>query len=345
MNVFFVLFNAVMYYLANVFSFYILESPSIGMYFLFNLFRFLLYHLVISLLAIQFKNIKKMSIDVPVLWVTALVIVVMANAVTIVISQSGNEFRLFEILVVLMLAIICFVFFHLYNTISSAYEDKLVSVVYSQEKEYYFLQCQMMQESVEKMKSFRHDVSTHLVALLDYTTNGKADDAANYISTLIGQVDKGKIYSETGNIAFDSIINYKLRNTAELNIKPEIKILLPSVLNIEVADVVTILGNLLDNALDAVVRTDEKIIKLDIEFTKGNLFIRVENSYNSAIMYSNENTLNEDVESERNISSLKNSDEHGYGLKNISKSLEKYNGYMKIIHTDKNFSVIIFLYL
>jgi len=111
MNVFFVLFNAVMYYLANVFSFYILESPSIGMYFLFNLFRFLLYHLVISLLAIQFKNIKKMSIDVPVLWVTALVIVVMANAVTIVISQSGNEFRLFEILVVLMLAIICFVFF------------------------------------------------------------------------------------------------------------------------------------------------------------------------------------------------------------------------------------------
>lgn len=220
-----------------------------------------------------------------------------------------------------------------------------MSVVYSQEKEYYFLQCQMMQESVEKMKSFRHDVSTHLVALLDYTTNGKADDAANYISTLIGQVDKGKIYSETGNIAFDSIINYKLRNTAELNIKPEIKILLPSVLNIEVADVVTILGNLLDNALDAVVRTDEKIIKLDIEFTKGNLFIRVENSYNSAIMYSNENTLNEDVESERNISSLKNSDEHGYGLKNISKSLEKYNGYMKIIHTDKNFSVIIFLYL
>jgi len=101
-----------------------------------------------------------------------------------------------------------------------------------------------------------------------------------------------------------------------------------------------VLGNMLDNALDAVAKVDEKMIKLDIEFVKGGLFIKVDNSFNGEVKY-----LNENDGEERKIASLKDGEEHGYGLKNIMQSVEKYNGHMEISHTSNIFSVGVFLHL
>ena len=227
-----------------------------------------------------------------------------------------------------------FLIFYLYDTLSAAYENKLKSALHTQEKEYYFTQYQLMQESVEQMKALRHDMKSQLATLKDYSINGKPEDITNYLNRLMADIEKGEVYSNTGNIAFDSIINYKLRNAQNDNIKLDLRMSIPPVLNIEAVDVVTILGNLLDNALDAVAKVSEKIIRLDIALVKGGLFAKIENSFNGEIIYSDD----------RQILTSKGEDGHGYGLKNIKKSVEKYDGHMKITHTDSTFSVGIFLY-
>jgi sensor histidine kinase YesM len=226
-----------------------------------------------------------------------------------------------------------FLIFYLYDTLSAKYEDKLKSELQALEKEYYYTQCRLMQESMEKVKSIQHDMKLHLVTLKDYSVDNKA--ATDYLNILLENVEESETYSDTGNIAIDSIINFKLKNAKEDNIKLDLMIAVPPAINVEVVDIVTILGNLLDNAIDAVAKVDKRIIKLNIAFDKGGLFVKIENSFNGEINYSGE----------QQILTLKNEDGHGYGLKNIRQSVEKYNGYMKHAHDGNTFSTVVFLYI
>jgi sensor histidine kinase YesM len=208
------------------------------------------------------------------------------------------------------------------------------------EKEYYHTQCRLMQESVENMNSIHHDMKFHLAAARDFITNDKSDEATNYLDGLLDDVDKSVIHSNTKNTAFDSIINYKLKNAGQENIKLDLRLLIPPSLNIEVADIVIIIGNLLDNALDAVSKVEEKFIKLDIEYSRESLFILVENTFDGVVKYTGEAD-----DKGRQIITLKAGGEHGHGLKNIRKSVEKYNGHFETNHKDNNFSVTILLYV
>ena len=233
---------------------------------------------------------------------------------------------------------IAFLFFYLYYSISKSLERDIKSALHSQEREYYFTQCQLMQESVDKMKAYRHDVKLHLATLKDFTAGNKSEEATAYINSLLGSINEGEIFSDTGNIAFDSIINFKLKDVLQDNIDLQIKIFVPPQLNIEVADVVTILGNLLDNAFDAIADIEDKIIKLTVEASKGNLFIKVDNTFDGVVKYA-------DSEGKKNITTKKSGDNHGYGLKNVRKSVEKYNGHIDITCEDNVFSVAILMYV
>ena len=230
--------------------------------------------------------------------------------------------------------------FYILDVIVAKHEDKLESALHAQEKEYYFTQCQLMQESVENIKSIRHDMKFHLATAREFTVNNKADEATAYLCGLLDDIEKNDIYSNTKNIAFDSIINYKLNNANKEHIKLDIRLLIPPALNIDVADIVTIVGNLLDNALDAVSKVEDKMIKLDIEYSRESLFVKIDNSFDGVVKYEKR----ADSEDEYIITG-KNSGEHGYGLKNIRKSVEKYDGHIDISHDENIFSVGVLLYV
>jgi hypothetical protein len=292
--------------------------------------------ILIALLLRKLKDKKKAPVDIPAIWVPALVM----SSITMLLGfLTLFEFpNIQNIWMISMLSGAVFLVFYTSNTLSAVFGERIKSELLSQEREYYLAQCRLMQESMEKMKSYRHDIKLHLAVLKDYTAGNKA--AADYLDGLLGDIGEIDIYSDTGNIAFDSIINYKLRNAKEDNIKLDINVVIPPELNIEVSDVVTILGNLLDNALDAVKKVDQKIIKLDITYSKGNLHIMIDNSFDGVIKYTEVSGAEEKCPITR-----KDGDESGFGYKNIRRSVDKYNGYIKITHDDRIFSVGILLYV
>jgi len=263
---------------------------------------------------------------VPVTQILVLIFVHIDPVIAVLIQAVSNQLG------------VTLLFFYLLYSISKAFEDNLKSALYSQEKEYYFNQCHLMQESVDKMKSYRHDMKLHLTTLKDFSKDNKV--AIDYLNSLLGDIEKSDIYSDTGNIAFDSIINFKLKDVLSNNINLQTKIFVPPELNIEVADVVIILGNLLDNAFDAVVKVEDREIRLTVEANKGNLFIKAENTFDGIVKYTDSKG-----ETEKIITTRKKGDNHGYGLKNIRKSVEKYNGYVEITHDDNVFSVVILMYV
>jgi len=297
---------------------------------------------LIAVLISRFKNIKKKVMFPRIALIAPLsaAVIFMIFLGTGIMSTFGIDITE-EVGVILFLVLIVWLIFSnffLFDILSAKYEEKMKSERQTQEKEYYFTQCQLMQESAEQIKAVRHDIKIHLAALKRFTANGDMNDIKSYLDSLVSDIEKSEVYSDTGNIAFDSIINYKLQNAKSDDIKLDLNVAVPPELNIEVVDIVTIIGNLLDNALEAVAKVNEKTIKIDIKFKNGGLFTKIENSFDGEVKY------NEGI-AESAIVSLKGSNEHGYGLKNIKQSIEKYNGHMKISHKDNIFSTGVFLYV
>ena len=307
----------------------------------FNISIIPIWYLMATLIS-RFRNIRmktfpRIAMIAPLI-VAFIVIMFLGAGIAMSIFSIDIAMEVSIIFILILIAWLIFSSFFLFDILSAKYEEKLNSERQAQEKEYYYTQCQLMQESVKQVTAVRHDMKIHFATLKDFTSNGNIGDIKRYLDGLVEDIEKSEIYSNTGNIALDSIINYKLRNAKNSNIKLDLNIAIPPTLNVEVVDTVTILGNLLDNALEAVAKVNEKIIKIDIKLKKGGLFVKIENSFNGEVKY-------DESREESQILSLKGSNEHGYGLKNIKKSVEKYNGHMKISHTENIFSTGVFIYV
>ena len=207
----------------------------------------------------------------------------------------------------------------------------------AQEKDYYYFQCQLMQESIHQVKSLKHDMKLHLSALKNMSAKAQGGEISHYLSELLEEIDAEEIYADTGNIAFDSIINCKLSQNDTDTIKLTMHLSIPPNLDIAPLDTVTILGNLLDNALTALAKVEDKVLKLNIEFQKGVLFIRLENTFDGVVRYDSKKTILSRKEN--------NFAEHGWGLKSVERSVKKYNGHIDINHCENTFSVELILYL
>jgi len=123
--------------------------------------------------------------------------------------------------------------------------------------------------------------------------------------------------------------------------------LIPPALNVEPSDIAVILGNLLDNALHAVRNVPEKKIMLDIESSKGTLVIVIKNTYDGIVRCAaGDKNVSAGFAADfvAGLASRKTGKEHGYGLKNIRRAVDKYNGLLEITHDAGTFSAMVFLY-
>ena len=182
-------------------------------------------------------------------------------------------------------------------------------------------------------------MKSHLTTIRDYTADNK--EVTDYLNRLLGDIGETEAYSNTGNIAVDSIINYKLRDVEGDGVSLDVKVAVPPDLQVEAVDIITILGNLLDNALEAMAKvSDNKLLKLNVKYDSSGVLIKVDNTFDGEIKYHGAKSGEE-----KQIATLKAGDGHGYGLKNVRQAVEKYNGYVKVSHDDGLFSVMVFLYV
>jgi len=292
-----------------------------------------------SLILRGFKNIKKSKVSSPMFWVAVFVIPISSLYVTLLVLSTD----LSQYLIVSVVAVtfgINLLTFYLYDSLSLTHEEKLRATLEAQEKDYYFVQCQMMQESAENIKSLRHDMKHHFHAIRELSIKHDTPEIAKYLNGLLDTVEAGEIHCDTGNLAFDSIINYKFKDVEKKKISLNLDILIPSMINVEIADIATILGNLLDNAITAVENVENKWIDVNISFKKGVLTIAVINSYDGCILLTDESNG-----TAKTIASKKSGDEHGYGLKNVKKAVLKYDGEIHIVHKNNIFEVSLMLFI
>ncbi len=228
------------------------------------------------------------------------------------------------------------VVFFLYDSLADAYEKQLNSAIAEQERSYFYNQCTIMQESVEDVRAFKHDMNNHLFLLQSFIDDGKKKEATSYINELTRNYQNIKtLYSVTGNVVIDSVINYKLINVSNPNLHIDVNANVPTELAIEIVDLSIILTNLLDNALTAIANVNGDCqLSVRISYQKGMLLIHVSNSYNGDVQYENGEL----------VTTKEEKTDHGRGLHNVRKAAEKYQGALRLKHNASTFTAEVILY-
>ncbi len=169
-----------------------------------------------------------------------------------------------------------------------------------------------IEESYKSNRQLRHDLNNHLLAIELRIKHGNHQDALDYIHQISSKVSQAKVI-QTDNDTLNYLINSKitLHNDVDFSYRIE-----TSLHELDTYDLITIIGNLLDNAIEAQVYVEkDKKICFQTLISNNTITIIVQNTYDK-------NHIN--IENNRLISTKDN--HHGLGLQNIENAVNKYHG-------------------
>lgn len=176
-----------------------------------------------------------------------------------------------------------------------------------------------VKKSSVETRRLRHDMKNHMIALKELAAQSRTDELLAYIDSITEQIEAAAPPYRSGNDIADVIIADKYAKAEKRGLKLVISGDLAG-LDIESADLVTILSNLLDNAIEAVSRLygrdlPEEDKTISLEFKKNaNFILIVEKNRSQTQVVPGK------------IISAKNSPDHGFGILNMRRAVKKYGG-------------------
>lgn len=265
-----------------------------------------------------------------------IVIIIVGSIVLgeILVELGGND----QSLVMVGLSIICIIdvsTYYIYDKINEAYLQRLEREAIKQKVEMYEHQLDLMEQSHKNIKALRHDMKKHLYLIQSYLDDNETDKAQQYIDNINEHMVIPVQHIHTGNQEIDAIMNYMFDRAIRMDCKIETQIEVPNIGFMDKMDLNIILGNLLDNALEALEQTSERQLSVNMKYKKGVFVVKISNFYDGTLIKCNDNY----------ITRKKDTENHGLGLQNVSQVIEKYNGEMQIDTTSDMFKISVILYV
>ena len=186
-----------------------------------------------------------------------------------------------------------------------------------------------MEQSYRQQQKYMHDYKNQLNCIQGLLEKGQVTESLNYIGELTGGIRKNTDYIDTNHVIVNVILNQKYQYALENGITMVINVNDLSHLVMRKEDLVILLSNLLDNAIEACKNiAADKIIQLKMVIEEDSLILSVRNPMN---------TLPK-MEGKRILSSKKDKRNHGIGLLNIENVVRKNLGTSSIKCEDGYFS-------
>ncbi len=199
------------------------------------------------------------------------------------------------------------------NVLSGRQNRELQSFMYMQKQQYDY----QLQQSVA-VRRLKHDLVNHIGVLRELLNEKKTEEAKEYIDTIWNMQNEFDLKIHTGDSFLDIIVNYYSYLAAKEKVEFTVSGRLTKKIRLEMFDLTTLVGNILQNALEAALKADVPKIHMElIEHTK-ELFIVVLNSTEEAVtVVKGKPFLATSKRDKRN---------HGFGMKNIAAAVQKYHG-------------------
>jgi hypothetical protein len=265
-----------------------------------------------------------------------LIISIMEIILTITTNKSYYFFLVVSVISIITLNVLIYVFMGILNR-----NNKLITKyqLENQQKLYEEKNIDNIKNMYEKIRILKHDMKHHNDFIVSKIIDTPEINSVQrkYLSNILSHISeinenieaiKSTIYTE--NQFIDSLLNYKIGMAKDKNIQVE-TIIDKNIPKISDVDLCCILGNMLDNAIEACEsdNIENKIIILHMTVKNSCLMICVKNSISKSIISSNPNF----------ITTKQNKEIHGIGLKSMKSIAEKYSGSFKISEQEEKFFI------
>lgn len=194
-------------------------------------------------------------------------------------------------------------------------------------------QYNMITEKIEKTRKSRHDIHHHINVVYQLAKENKIEQLIEYLEEY-NKIDSTKepmVYCNNSTV--DAILNHYILLAKDNGIEVHLNVALPEELKIRDTDLCIVIGNLLENAIEASKKEENKRIKLRINRSNEYICMLVSNLYNGEIKKGHSGYYSRKREFK----------DTGIGLSSVSAVVEKYDGRMEVDHTNGEFNVFIMM--
>ena len=220
--------------------------------------------------------------------------------------------------------------FKIYNLFIHEFELEQQNVAYRENIRMFSREMKIREESMAA-QSFLHDIKKHLLALQGIAKQHRYHEITNYLEQIrINYLGENTLVN-SGNFIVDTLINAKYKVVKEQNIEFRSKIIVPDEMRIDEADICILLGNALDNAIEAISKVERKILEVSIVYKVGKLTIGIKNTYSGEVYKNHKDDF---------VSTKNDRENHGIGMKLVKKVIEKYDGFLDTQYDDLFFTFI-----
>ena len=174
--------------------------------------------------------------------------------------------------------------------------------------------CRILYDNIktgqDELRDIRHDIKNRLNMLCYSLDENNIEQARKAIGVLYDNIEASSRIFYCNNLKVNTMLEYKFAGLPE-NINVQCDIDIPDNLDMDMGDLGVIIGNLLDNSINAVKKIDgEAYINVVMKYSAESLFITIKNSY---------------IE-DNTIKSAVYYIDHGRGIKNVKRLVDKYRG-------------------
>ena len=179
-----------------------------------------------------------------------------------------------------------------------------------------------------------------MICVREYLERREFDYAIIYINDILNS--KKSLISNydinSGNVVVDALLNYKKSVMEQLNIVMVSHIEIPQEFKFNDVDICVILGNCLDNSIEAVSKIkdiNKREINIELIYRKESLIIMVSNPFCGVVKKDSKGNL---------VTTKSDSENHGIGISSIKNAVLKYDGIVNILTNNNIFKIQILLY-
>lgn len=187
-----------------------------------------------------------------------------------------------------------------------------------------YVEYQALQERIEETRRIRHDLRHHIHTVSYYLEEKEYDKLKEYVNTYRDSIPDGERIRFCENHIINNIMFYFASQAKEHQIDFSAKLVVPNTLLVEDHDISVLLGNLLENALDACLEQNE---------TDRRIIVKGKGDEHS-LLFTIDNTCKNEIKKNKNGKLLTTKPNgNGIGVSSAQKIVERYNGFFS---ADKN---------
>ena len=170
------------------------------------------------------------------------------------------------------------------------------------------------------MRGWRHDYHNHMQVMKAQLALGNLEEIQEYLNALEKELDHVDTLVKSGNLMTDAILNSKLTLARRQKIRINCNAKIPERISVEDVDLCVILGNLMDNALEACkqIAEENRFLRIYMKVNKSQLYFSIQNSAKEDPDFNEQNYI------------TKKRGNHGLGMKRVQTAVEKYQGYLNL---------------